>query len=101
MLLSCLIWIAGWLWNQCGGNRPNLELISGTQSSLVFLQRTQSPSRLVTVFLGTLWSSIKEVKTPFMFDRKHGLSLHAMQGNRASSRGEGKSHGVSQAAAGT
>ena len=41
----------------------------------------------MTVFLGTLWSSIKAVKTAFMFDRKHGLSLHAMQGNRASSHG--------------
>ena len=26
---SCLIWIAEWLWNQCGGNEPHLELIWG------------------------------------------------------------------------
>ena len=51
---------------------------------------TSGPYRLVTVFLGTLWSSIKEVKTPFMFDGEHRIALHAMQGNRASSRGEGK-----------
>ena len=43
----------------------------------------------MTVFLGTLWSSIKEVKPPFVFDVEHRIALEAMQGNRASSRGEG------------
>ena len=43
----------------------------------------------MTVFLGTLWNSIKEVKPPFMFDVEHGIALEAMQGNRASSRSEG------------
>ena len=41
------------------------------------------------VFLGTLLCSIKEVKPPFLFDVEHGTALEAMQGNRASSRGEG------------
>ena len=31
------------------------------------------PSRLVTVFSGTLWSSIKEIKPPFMVDGEHGI----------------------------
>ena len=44
----------------------------------------------MTVFLGTLWSSIKEVKTPFVFDVEHGIALQAMKVNRASSRGEGE-----------
>ena len=44
----------------------------------------------MTVFLGTLWSSIKEVKAPFMFDVEHGIALHAMQVNWAASRGEGE-----------
>ena len=39
----------------------------------------------MTVFLGTLWSSIKEFKPPFMFDVEHGIALEAMQGNQASS----------------
>ena len=43
----------------------------------------------MTAFSGTLWSSIKEVKAPFMFDGEHGIALHAMQGTRASSRTEG------------
>ena len=43
----------------------------------------------MTVFLGTLWNSIKEVKPPFVFDVEHGIALEAMQGNRASSRSEG------------
>ena len=44
----------------------------------------------MTVFLGTLWSSIKEVKAHFVFDGEHGIALHAIQGNRASSHGEGE-----------
>ena len=42
------------------------------------------------VFLGTVHSSIKEVKAPFMLDGYHGIALPAMQGNGASSRGEGE-----------
>ena len=36
-----------------------------------------------------------------MYDLENAFALHAMQGNRASSRGEGKSHGFSGVAAGT
>ena len=44
----------------------------------------------MTVFLGTLWSSIKQVKSPYMFDGEHRIALHVVQGNRASSLGEGE-----------
>ena len=44
----------------------------------------------MTVFLGTLWRVIKEVKAPFMFNGEHRTALHAMQGNGASSHGEGQ-----------
>ena len=47
-------------------------------------------SRLVTVFLGTLWSSMKQIKTPYVFDWEHGIALHPMQGNRASSLHNGE-----------
>ena len=56
----------------------------------MFLWGPQGLSLLVRLFLGTLWNSIKEVKAPFVFNGEHGLALHAMQGNRASSRGEGE-----------
>ena len=36
-----------------------------------------------------------------MFYWENAIALHAKQGNRASSRGEGKSHGFSRVAAGT
>ena len=36
-----------------------------------------------------------------MFDRENAIALHAMQGNWASSRGEGKSNEFSRVAAGT
>ena len=42
------------------------------------------------IFLGTLWSSIKEIKVPFVFDGEHGIAVNAMQGNRASFRSEGE-----------
>ena len=43
----------------------------------------------MTVLLGTLWTSIKQIKAPYMFDGEHGIALYAMQGKRASSHGEG------------
>ena len=44
----------------------------------------------MTVFLGNLWSSIKQIKVPYVFNGEDGIALHAMQGNRASSLGEGE-----------
>ena len=46
-------------------------------------------SRFVTVFLGTLWCSIKKIKVPYVLDLEYGIALHAMQGNRASFPSEG------------
>ena len=44
----------------------------------------QCSSRSVTVFLGTLWCSIKKIEAPYVFDWEYGIALQAMQGNRAS-----------------
>ena len=41
----------------------------------------QCSSRFVTVFLGTLWCSIKNIEAPYVFDWEYGTALHAMQGN--------------------
>ena len=49
----------------------------------------QCSSRFVTVFLGTLWCSFKKIEAPYVFDWEYGIALHAMQGNLASSPGEG------------
>ena len=43
----------------------------------------------MTVFLGTLWCSIKKIEAPYEFDLEYGIALHAMQGNRASFPNEG------------
>ena len=67
------------------GFRLHLKLIWGTPSYFSFLGRHQCPSRLVTVFLGTLWISMKQIKAPYVFDVDHGIPLHPMLGNRASS----------------
>ena len=66
----------------------HLELISGTPIYFAFLSLHQFSSRLVTVFLGILCSSIKEIEVPYNFDWENGIPLHAMQGNRASPCGE-------------
>ena len=42
------------------------------------------------MFLGTIWSSIKQIKTPYVFDWENAIALHGMQGNWASFRGEGE-----------
>ena len=55
----------------------------------------------MTVILGILWSSIKEIEVPYVFDWEHGTPLHAMQGNQASFAARGKSHEFSCVAAGT
>ena len=44
----------------------------------------------MTVLLGTLWSSVKIIEAPYVFDWENEIALDTMQGNRASSRGEGK-----------
>ena len=49
----------------------------------------QCSSRFVTVFLGTLWCSIKKIECPYVFDREYGIALHAMKANRASFPSEG------------
>ena len=46
----------------------------------------------MTVFLGTLFSFIKEIKVPYVFYGEHDTALQAMQGNRALSLGKGRAH---------
>ena len=44
----------------------------------------------MTVLLGTLWSSIKQIEAPYVFVWENAIALDTMQGNRASSPREGK-----------
>ena len=43
----------------------------------------------MTVLLGTLWSSIKQIEAPYVIDWENAIALDTLQGNRASSRREG------------
>ena len=54
----------------------------------MFLKLHQCSSSLLRDFSGTLCSSIKQIKAPYLFDWEQGIALHAMQGNRASSVSE-------------
>ena len=49
----------------------------------------QCSSRFVTVFLGTLWCSIKKIKSPYMIDWEYRIAMHAMHGDQASFPREG------------
>ena len=44
----------------------------------------QCSSRFVTVFLRTLWCSIKKIEATYMFDWDYEIAQHSMKGNRAS-----------------
>ena len=78
------------LWIQWRGNVLHLELIWGTPNCFAFLRWHQCSSLVVTLFLGILFSSIREIEVPYVFDWEHGTPQHEMQGNRASSCGEGE-----------
>ena len=47
----------------------------------------------MTVLLGTLWISIKQIKAPYVFDWENAIALHAMQGIGPHQVARGKSHG--------
>ena len=70
------------------GKRLNIELIWATPMYFIFLQGHQCSSRLLRDFSGTLCSSIKQIKANYLFDLEEEISLHAMQGNWASSLSE-------------
>ena len=44
----------------------------------------------MTVLLGNLWSSVKQIVAPYVFDWENTIALDTVKVNRASSRGEGK-----------
>ena len=85
-----MMWNVRWLWIQWRGNVLHLELIWGTPINFAFLRWHQCSSRLVTVLLGTLCISVKQIEPPYVFDSDYAITLDTMQGNRASSPREGK-----------
>ena len=88
--LLYMMWNERRLWIQLRGNVLHLELIWGTPIYFAFLRWYQCSSLLVTVFLGILFSSIREIEVPYVFDWEYGPPLHEMQGNRASSCSDGE-----------
>ena len=53
----------------------------------------------MTVFLGILFSSIREIEVPYVFDWEHGTPQHEMQGIGPHIAARGKSHEFSRVAA--
>ena len=83
-----MMWNLRWLWIQWRRNMLHLELIWGTQIYFAFLRWHQCSSLVVTVFLGIVFSSIREIEFPYIFDWEHRTPQHERQGNRGSSCGE-------------
>ena len=71
------------------GKRASSRVDVGYTELFCIPEVHQCSSRFVTVFLGTLWCSIKKIEAPYAFDWEYGNALHAMQGNRASFPSEG------------
>ena len=87
---SCMMSNGALLRSQCTGTGGNFKLIWATPIYFTFLRLHHCPSRLVRDFLGTLFSSVKQIKAPYLFDWEQGIALHAMYWNRASSLSEGE-----------
>ena len=62
----------------------------GYTNLFAFLRWHQCFSLDVSVFLGILFTSIREIEIPYVFDWEPGTRLHEMQGNRSSPWGEGE-----------
>ena len=43
----------------------------------------------MTVFLVTLWCSVKKIEAPYVFNCEYDIALHETQGSQASSPSEG------------
>ena len=86
--LSSMMGNGALLWRQCRGIGRHFKLICAIPSYFTFLRWHQCPSRLVRDFWGTLCSSVKQIKPPYLFDWEQAIALHAMQGNWASSLSE-------------
>ena len=72
----------------------------GTPIYFALLSWHQCSSLDVTVFLGILFSSIREIEVPYVFDWEHGTPQHEIQGNQRHLAASGKSHKFSRVAAG-
>ena len=78
--LYCMLWNTGKLWSKWGENGLHLVLISAPPSYFALMSWHQRSSRLVTVFLGTLWCSINKIEAPDVFNWEYDIALHKMQG---------------------
>ena len=71
------------------GKRASSRVDLGYTELFCIPELHQCSSRFVTVFLGTLWCSIKHVEVPYVCDLEDGIALNPMQGIRASSPTDG------------
>ena len=73
---------------KCASSWVDLEYTYHSYTS--FLRWHQCSSLVVTVFLGVIFSYIRAIEVPYIFDWEHRNPQDEMQGNRASLYGEGE-----------
>ena len=99
--LCCMMGNGAMLWSQWRGIGRHLKLIWATPSYLTFLRWHQCSSRLVRDIWGTLCSSIKQIKSPYLFVCEKALLCTQCRGIGTHLSAKGKFHGFSRVAAGT
>ena len=99
--LLYMMWNARWLWIQWRGIVLHLELIWGTPIYFALLRWHQCSSLVLTVFLGILFGSIREIHVPYIFEWKTELLSMKCRGIGPHHAARGKSHEFSRVAADT
>ena len=99
--LCCILWNIRWFWSQCRGIGLHLELTWGTLNYFPFLHLRQCPSRHVTVFLGSPWSYMKQIKAPYVFYCEEEIAMQECPEIGAHLSVRGNSHSFSRGAGGT
>ena len=99
--LCCMMGNGPLFRSQCRGNGHYFKLILATPNYFTFLSLHQCPSRLVRDFCGTLCSSIKQIKSPYLFVCEKALLCTQCRGIGTHLSAKGKFHGFSRVAAGT
>ena len=83
------------------GKRASSRVDSGYTELFCIPEVHQCSSRFVTVFLGTLWCSIKKIEAPYVFDWEMGLLCIQCRGIEPHFPARVMSHTISRVAART
>ena len=99
--LTCMMGNGALLLIKFMGIGRHFKLIWATPNYFTFLQWHQCPSRFVRDFWGTLSSSVKQIKYPYLLIRNKALLCMQCRGIEPHLSAKGKFHDFTQVASGT